>query len=219
MSRWSIHTLWVGCVEHERFKVERFYKCYLHSSLWGSNVVSWLELLISSVWILKWHQASIFGHSRGSRRKFWIPSFLKICRQAFTSRVSLHSPGYAYWLDQIWGLTDNLSFPFQKYKTNPLSTPSQEQFFSHSCSSRGLHLSPQPKGGVQHPPPTAGAAHFTLPAAPRPRRALPSPAPSVCSRLSEQEASPEAWSGWNRWLGIHRYSPCAEPKVESPHFC
>lgn len=70
---------------------------------WYPSLSYWFH----HVWILKWDQASILGHSRGSRIEFWIPSFLKICRQGFTNRFSLYSPGYAYWLDQIWGLKDN----------------------------------------------------------------------------------------------------------------
>lgn len=52
----------------------------------------------------------------------------------------------------------------------------------------------------------------------RSRTIAPLAARSVCSRLSEQEASPGAWAAWDNRAGIHCYPPSAEPKLESPQF-
>lgn len=110
-----------------------------------------------------WDQASTFGDSR---RKSWIPSFLKICRQAFTSRVSLHSP-YAFWLDQIWGLTvmSNNSH-LRNTKQNPLSTAPQEHSFSTPVWTEVCISHHSPRVVCSTSCTAAGAAHFTSPLLP-----------------------------------------------------
>lgn len=168
-------------------------------------MVSWLEFLISSVWTLKWDQASGLDIPGAPEQNSGFPHSYKFTGKLLPAESLYgHLVMHIDWIrSEAWQAISNsrlrntklTHFPYHLRSSSHSTPVGTEVCISHQ--SPGVLCSP--------------SSRFPLPAA-------PSTAPSVC-RDCHSKRLLCACSGCNNCLGTHWHSPCSRSQMWNPQFC